>query len=52
MGDGLEMRQGLGLRGEMRWREEKNRGREGDLRGKVGERWEEGRRAEGMREGW
>lgn len=32
----------------MRWREEKNRGREGDFRGKVGEKWEEGRRAEGM----
>ena len=37
------MRQGLGLRGEMRRREAKNRGREGDLRGKVDEKWEEGR---------
>ena len=36
----------------MRRREEKNRGRDGDLRGGEREKWEEGRRAEGMREGW
>lgn len=52
MGDGPEMRHGLGLRGRDEVEGRENRRREGDLRGKVGKKWEEGRGEEGMVKGW